>query len=152
MEQERWLRPNLGVMAKTFGALSLIVAVSIAIAASLGRANPALSLTYWYHGIVVLSILLAALFLLVWIWSRRRAWLVNSQGIAVYGGRRLVRSHPWAEITSLHVLAPLEAVVRSARRPLGEELLWLKAHDSGWLREFACVRLGHGLVTWRRHR
>jgi hypothetical protein len=152
MDAERWLRPRARIALVTASAVviglwSLLASFTVyALVWWPEHAMLRSTVAHALRGTAMLSMISASPFAFAWLWIRRVAWHVGADGIAVYRRGRLKRSIDWPEITTLHVL-PFYAVVRSAARPFGEEILWLGGGDVSWLREVAKDRLGKRSVT-----
>jgi hypothetical protein len=65
----------------------------------------------WFGGLGVLSLILSCPLALYWLWDRRVAWRVGTEGVAVYRSGELKRSFAWEQIASQRVL-PFGVIAR----------------------------------------
>ena len=142
---ERWLRPNARVLLRLWplsvGRLGLILAVWYV-------------LMWWWQGgldfpvaayfggtLAAYGGMLGTFFALSWLATRRVAWRVGPEGVAVYHHNQLRRSFGWAEVDSLQVWR-VAVVARLATAPFKERLQWPQKEGVAWLRAYARERLG----------
>src|SRR5208283_4559614 len=89
--------------------------------------------------VTVVLVSSAIIYTITWLATRRVAWRVGPEGIAVYRGNELRRSFGWAEIVSL---LAWPAGFRLSSPPFTEQLQWPEKEGAAWLRGYARERLG----------
>src|SRR5262249_37066997 len=142
-DSERWLRPNARVLLRTWalsvGRLGLILAAMYGVMWWYGI--PDITVAWWFGVVAAYGGILATYFALLWLATRRVAWRVGPEGIAVYHGNKLRRSFGWAEVVSLQVWRAA-LMARLASSPCKERLEWPEKEGAAWLCDYARERLG----------
>jgi hypothetical protein len=146
---ERWVRPSARV-ALRFSILGVgqnwLYVLLIIVVYAVWCREPGILEDRFVTSLEFITVFLvsaAIIYTISWLATRRVAWRVGPEGIAVYRGEELRRSFGWAEILSLQAWP---AGFPLSSPPFTEQLQWPEKEGAAWLRGYARERLGNRIA------